>query len=367
MRSSAGRQLDALLLGGELRPDLSGAAPPHRRRADRGHPGPGHVAQADRVPAHRQRARAAWSRGSPSPPVIQEMPRREPAEDLLLGGRRQGRHPMLRSRPSATSTAKLADRLREIEPNEADRRQATGPDTALRFGIAFNELRRRLVRPAEAEGETTMIDRLARLADGRARRVLIIAAIFFVVAGVLGSGVADRLDPYGADDPSTESVKADETLRDAGYRDTAVVVLIDGVDPTSPAGRERVAGVADRGRRRPRRRLGDRLRRDRLAGVRLARRRLDLPRGRACGRPTTKRPRTRPSASPARSRASAGSRSGGPRWPRSRSTSRSRRTCARAELLAFPLLFLLSLLFFRSLVAALLPLSSAGWRSSARC
>ena len=65
-----------------------------------------------------------------------------------------------------------------------------------------------------------MTDRLARLADGHARRVLIFAAIFFVVAGALGAGVADRLDPYGADDPSTESVKADETLRDAGYRDT---------------------------------------------------------------------------------------------------------------------------------------------------
>ena len=37
-----------------------------------------------------------------------------------------------------------------------------------------------------------------------------------------------------------------------------------------------------------------------------------------------------------------------------------------AELYAFPLLFLLSLLFFRSLVAALLPLLSAPSRSSAR-
>ena len=46
-----------------------------------------------------------------------------------------------------------------------------------------------------------MIERLARLADRRAKRVLALAAVFFVVAGALGAGVADRLDPYGADDP----------------------------------------------------------------------------------------------------------------------------------------------------------------------
>ena len=64
-----------------------------------------------------------------------------------------------------------------------------------------------------------MFERLARLADRRAKRVLIVAAVVFVVAGVLGAGVADRLDPYGADDPDTESVIADEQLR--GRRATA--------------------------------------------------------------------------------------------------------------------------------------------------
>ena len=47
---------------------------------------------------------------------------------------------------------------------------------------------------------------------------------------------------------------------------------------------------------------------------------------------------------------------GGSPSPTSRSTSRSRRTCGPPRCIAFPLLFLLSLLFFRSLVAALLPL-----------
>src|ERR671915_106491 len=81
-----------------------------------------------------------------------------------------------------------------------------------------------------------MMDRLARLADRRARRVLAIAALFFVVAGALGAGVADRLDPYGADDPDTESVIAAERLEGAGFRETGVVVLVDGADVRSPRG-----------------------------------------------------------------------------------------------------------------------------------
>ena len=53
-----------------------------------------------------------------------------------------------------------------------------------------------------------MFDSLARLADGHARRVGLAAIAFFLIAGTLGGSVASRLDPYGADDPSTEAVKA---------------------------------------------------------------------------------------------------------------------------------------------------------------
>ena len=55
-----------------------------------------------------------------------------------------------------------------------------------------------------------MFDSLARLADCHARRVGLIALAFFVLAAALGGSVASRLDPYGADDPSTETVKAKE-------------------------------------------------------------------------------------------------------------------------------------------------------------
>ena len=73
-----------------------------------------------------------------------------------------------------------------------------------------------------------MFDALARLADGHARRVGLIAIAFFLLAGALGGSVASKLDPYGADDPATESVRARHLLETPGYRATGVVVLIRG-------------------------------------------------------------------------------------------------------------------------------------------
>src|ERR671935_32536 len=74
-----------------------------------------------------------------------------------------------------------------------------------------------------------MLRRLAGLVDRRARRVVVFAAMLFVTAGAAGAGVASRLDPFGADDPATESVIADQRLEQAGYRETGVVVLVSGV------------------------------------------------------------------------------------------------------------------------------------------
>ena len=61
-----------------------------------------------------------------------------------------------------------------------------------------------------------MMNRLAILADRRARWLTIAAVVLFAAAGVLGAGVADKLDPYGAEDPGTESVRADDRLEAAG-------------------------------------------------------------------------------------------------------------------------------------------------------
>src|SRR5262249_46540865 len=93
------------------------------------------------------------------------------------------------------------------------------------------------------QGEVGMFNALASLAQHRAKRTVIIAAVFFVVAGALGGSVAKHLDPYGADDPSTQSVIADNKLEDAGFRDASVIVLIQGASPTDPAGQARIGAI----------------------------------------------------------------------------------------------------------------------------
>ena len=205
-----------------------------------------------------------------------------------------------------------------------------------------------------------MFDRLAGLADRRARRVVIVAAVLFVLAGALGGRVASRLDPYGADDPATESVKAETALEDAGYRQPRVIVLVRDGSVAAPAmrepGRARSRASCATGATSP----GQRLLRHPLAGAFVSRDGGSTYLAVALqDRPTTRRAGRRASDR-GDSMAGTGVTVGGRRSPRSRSTSRSSTTCGRAELLAFPLLFLLSLLFFRSLVAALLPLLVGG-------
>ena len=80
-----------------------------------------------------------------------------------------------------------------------------------------------------------MFDSLARFANGNARRVAIFAAVFFVLAGAIGGGVANRLDPYGADDPATETVKAMDRLEAAGLRVPAVVAVVEDAPIAAPA------------------------------------------------------------------------------------------------------------------------------------
>src|SRR3954452_13177094 len=88
-----------------------------------------------------------------------------------------------------------------------------------------------------------MFTGLASLAQGHAKRTVILAAVFFVVAGALGGGVAKKLAPYGADDPSTESVRATDRMQTDGYRDPSVLVLLQDTVPTSPAGQQKIKGI----------------------------------------------------------------------------------------------------------------------------
>src|SRR5262249_45885947 len=73
----------------------------------------------------------------------------------------------------------------------------------------------------------------------------------FVVAGALGGGVASKLAPYGADDPSTESVRATDRLEADGYRDPSVIVLLQQTAPHTPAGRQKMRSIEQQLRANP--------------------------------------------------------------------------------------------------------------------
>jgi uncharacterized membrane protein YdfJ with MMPL/SSD domain len=204
-----------------------------------------------------------------------------------------------------------------------------------------------------------MLERLALLADRRAGTVVIVAVLLAIVAGALGAGVADRLDPYGADDPATESVKAADRLEDAGYRETDIVVLVEDVQVGSPAGRERVAA------------LGDRIRADRDVGgvasfYSTDSRDFVSRDGRSTYLAVQLSPTDDGEIQDAAERIGAsledapGVSVGGGAVAQQQANEQVEEDLRRAELFAFPILFLLSLLFFRSLVAALLPLLVGG-------
>lgn len=204
-----------------------------------------------------------------------------------------------------------------------------------------------------------MFDALARLADRRARRVGLIALAFFLLAAVLGGSVASRLAPYGADDPATEAVKAREALEGAGLRPPAVVAIVRDAPVADPATRARVealerevredaavaavSGYYDTGNRAFVSRDG----RSTYFAVSL----------KATG---DKQVQEQGADVASQLSAHPGVLAGGPAVAQEQVNKQVEKDLRTAELLAFPLLFLLSLLFFRSLVASVLPLMIGG-------
>ncbi|MGZ4203333.1 MAG: MMPL family transporter, partial [Thermoleophilaceae bacterium] len=73
-----------------------------------------------------------------------------------------------------------------------------------------------------------MLNSLAQLANRRGRRVLIGAVAIALVAAALGGNVASRLAPYGADDPASDSVKTSQSIQNATglEAEPGLVVLI---------------------------------------------------------------------------------------------------------------------------------------------
>jgi uncharacterized membrane protein YdfJ with MMPL/SSD domain len=201
-----------------------------------------------------------------------------------------------------------------------------------------------------------MLSNLGTFLYTNRRRVLFAAAIVAAVAGVFGAGVAKHLSPYGANDPATQSVQATNRYEHATRRqiDAGVVALVTGVDVRSAAGRARVDDVVRRLRAQPDvaavasfYNTGDpaMVSRDHHATYVVA-----------YFKPLSDT-RVKDDAQVIERQFAGRSdvRLGGQAIANAQANTQVSHDLARAELLAFPLIFLLSLLFFRSLVAALLP------------
>jgi uncharacterized membrane protein YdfJ with MMPL/SSD domain len=197
--------------------------------------------------------------------------------------------------------------------------------------------------------------RLGRLVARRSRRILIIAGLFFLLAAAVGGPVAGQLSAEDEDfqDPGAENITASERIAAAaeGPEVGGLVVLVSpgGDVRTDPAARERVRELqqavdADPGVEGARSYLDARdpafVSRDGTQTVVLAAFTEDELE-------VTERLREELAGDDVRI--------GGPDVVNPEIGEQVSSDLARAELIAFPLLFLLSLWVFRSLVAALLP------------
>lgn len=204
-----------------------------------------------------------------------------------------------------------------------------------------------------------MFDALARLADGHARGVRTVALLFFFVAIALGSSVAQRLNPYGAEDPSTDSIIAKRELQAAGYREPGIMVLIQDAPIAKQSTRSRIELLE--------RRLRQRTDVASVTGYYDTKSKSFVSHNgdstyllvalKATGDKQQQKAATEISQDLTGVR---GVIVGGPAVAQEQVNSQVEKDLKTAELLVFPLLFLLSLFFFRSVVAALLPLMIGG-------
>jgi uncharacterized membrane protein YdfJ with MMPL/SSD domain len=201
-----------------------------------------------------------------------------------------------------------------------------------------------------------MLAKLATFLHANGRRVLVAALIGAVVAGIFGVSVSKSLWPYDATDPATQSVQAQNRFEAASGRqlDPGVVALVKSGNVRTAAAHRRVDEVAAELQRQPD-----------VALVRSFYTSHDPAMVSHDGDSTYVVAYFKPLSNKALKDVAqqieshfAGQRDvllGGAAVANAQVNNKVSQDLARAELLAFPLIFLLSLLFFRSLVAALLP------------
>ncbi len=201
-----------------------------------------------------------------------------------------------------------------------------------------------------------MLTNLASFIYANGRRVLLVAVLAAAIAAVFGFGVAKHMSPFGADDPATQSVQATKRFEAATHRtiDPGVVAIVSAGDVHDRAVRRRVEQVAGQLRTEP----------DVASAVSFYDNH-DPSMVSRDGRSTYViayfRERSDRELEDAAQRIEdrfAGQRDvrlGGEQIADVQANTQVGNDLARAELLAFPLIFFLSLLFFRSLVASVLP------------
>jgi uncharacterized membrane protein YdfJ with MMPL/SSD domain len=201
-----------------------------------------------------------------------------------------------------------------------------------------------------------MFEKLATFAYSNRRRVLFVAVIGVAVAGVFGAGVSSHLSPYGADDPATQSVQAKNRFQAATGRqiDPGVIALVSTGDVRSRAARQRVESVEAELRAQPD-----------VASVNSFYTTHDPAMVARNGRSTyvaayfkalsDKRISDDAKLIERRFSSQHDVELGGSAIADAQVNTQVGNDLAHAELLAFPLIFLLSLIFFRSVVASLLP------------
>jgi RND superfamily putative drug exporter len=201
-----------------------------------------------------------------------------------------------------------------------------------------------------------MLAGLAAFLYGNRRRVLMVAIVLAAIAGAFGAGVAKHLSPYGANDPATQSVQATNRFEAAAHRQigAGVVALVASGDVHTKAARQQVLSVEAELARQP----------DiaRVASFYDTHNPNVVSRD---GRSTYVVGYFRPLADKrlsddaklikSRFAGQRGVTLGGWGIAQAEVNTQVSHDLGHAELLAFPFIFLLSLLFFRSGVAALLP------------